>query len=31
MFGLIKQTFTVLLTFSGFLATKCISLNNEHV
>ena len=29
MFRLIKQVFITLLSFSGSLATKCVSLNNE--
>ena len=29
MFWLIKQVFIALLSFSGFLATKYVSLNNE--
>ena len=29
MFGLIKQVFITLLSFSGSLAIKCVSLNNE--
>ena len=29
MFRLIKQVFIALLSFSGFLATKCVSLNSE--
>ena len=29
MFRLIKQVFTTLMSFSGFLAHKCLSLNNE--
>ena len=29
MFRLIKQVFIALLSFSGFLATKCVSLNNK--
>ena len=29
MFGLIKKLFIGLLGFSGSLATKCVSLNNE--
>ena len=29
MFRSIKQVFIALLSFSGFLATKCVSLNNE--
>ena len=29
MFRLIKQVFIALPSFSGFLATKCVSLNNE--
>ena len=29
MFTSIKQVFIALLSFSGFLATKCVSLNNE--
>ena len=30
MFRLIKQIFIALLNFSGFLATKCLSLSNEQ-
>ena len=30
MFRLIKQVFLGLLTFSGSLATNCMSLNNEQ-
>ena len=30
MFGFIKNMFIGLLSFSGSLATKCISLNNEQ-
>ena len=29
MFGFIKKTFIGLLSFSGFLATKCVLFNNE--
>ena len=29
MFWLVKQVFIVLLSFSGSLATKCVSVNNE--
>ena len=29
MFGLIIEDFIVLLSFSGSLAIKCMSLNNE--
>ena len=29
MFSLIKQVFTVLLSFSSSLAIKCVSLNDE--
>ena len=29
MFRLIKQVFIALLSFSGSLTTKCVSLNNE--
>ena len=29
MFGFIKKTFIELLSFSGFLATKCVLFNNE--
>ena len=29
MFGLIKQVFIGFFSFSRFLATKCMSLNNE--
>ena len=29
MFRLIKQVFITLLSFSGSLAIKCVSLNNE--
>ena len=29
MYRLIKQVFVALLTSSGFLATKCMSSNNE--
>ena len=29
MFWLIKQVFIALLSFSGYLATKCLSLSNE--
>ena len=29
MFSLIKPVFILLLSFSGSLATKCVSLNNE--
>ena len=29
MFSHIKQVFSALLNFSGSLATKCVSLNNE--
>ena len=29
MFWLIKQVFIRLLSFSGSLATKCMSFNNE--
>ena len=29
MFELIKQVFIILLSFTKFLATKCVSLNNE--
>ena len=29
MFWLIKQLFIVLLSFSGSLTAKCVSLNNE--
>ena len=29
MFKLIKQAFVALLTFTGSLATKCMSLNSE--
>ena len=29
MFSLIKLVFTVLLSFSESLATKCLSLNDE--
>ena len=29
MFGLIKQLFIALLSFSSPLATKCVSLNDE--
>ena len=29
MFRLIKQVFVALLSLSGSLATKCMSLNNE--
>ena len=29
MFRLIKQVFIVLLSFSGSLESKCVSLNNE--
>ena len=29
MFWLLKQVFIVLLSFSGSLATKFVSLNNE--
>ena len=29
MFGLIKQVVIAVLSFSGSLATKCMSLNNE--
>ena len=29
MFSLIKQVFNVLLSFSGSLASKCVSLNDE--
>ena len=30
MFWLIKKAFIGLLSFSGYLATKCMSLNNEQ-
>ena len=30
MLRLIKQVFSALLTFSGSLATKCVSLNNAE-
>ena len=30
MFRFIKKVFIRLLSFSGSLATKCLSLNNEH-
>ena len=29
MFGFIKKTFIGLLSFNGFLATKCVLFNNE--
>ena len=29
MFSLIKQVFIVLLKFSSYLATKCLSLQDE--
>ena len=29
MFSLIKQMFTLILSFSSSLATKCVSLNDE--
>ena len=29
MFSLIKQVFNVLLSFSGSLASNCVSLNDE--
>ena len=29
MFSVIKQVFIILLSFSSFLATKCVSLNDE--
>ena len=29
MFSLMKQGFMALLSFGRFLATKCVSLNNE--
>ena len=29
MISLIKQVFIVLLSFTRYLATKCVSLNNE--
>ena len=29
MFRLIKQVFIALLSFTGSLATNCVSLNNE--
>ena len=29
MFKFIKQVFIVLLSFSGSLATNCVSLNNQ--
>ena len=30
MFGLVKQVFIAVLSFSGSLATKCMPLNNEQ-
>ena len=29
MFGFVKQTFIVLLSFGGSSATKCVSLNSN--
>ena len=31
MFGFIKNIFIGLLSFSGSLATTCLSLNNEQI
>ena len=31
IFGFIKKIFTTLLAFGGSLATRCVSLNDQHV